>query len=78
MVCDNWLYQQFPLLTADQQHIFIQVEQGIAVYTLDSCGTEERPVKVFENVFGVPSPDFNYVAYTNRVDDLYHTSTLLT
>lgn len=71
-LCDNWLYQQAPLLTTDQQHIFIQVEKGIAIYTLDSCGTEEQPVKVFESIAGIPSPDFKYVAYASRTDDLYH------
>ncbi|GAB4503857.1 MAG: hypothetical protein Fur0043_08500 [Anaerolineales bacterium] len=75
-LCDNWLFQQVPLLTTDQQHIFIQVEKGIAVYTLDSCDTEEQPVKVFESILGIPSPDFKYVAYVNRINDLYHNRVL--
>jgi hypothetical protein len=72
ILCKNWLYQQAPLLTADQSHIFIQVEQGIALYALDSCGTEEEPVEVFAGIFGTPSPDFEHVAYASKTDNLYH------
>lgn len=61
--------QQLPLLSMDQHNIFIQTEQGLALYTLDSCGTDDPPVKIYEDIFGVPSPDLSYVAYTNDTSD---------
>lgn len=65
VLCTQWGEQYMPVLTADQSHIFIRTAQGMALYTLDSCGTGNGPLKVYENIFGVPSPDLQYIAYTN-------------
>jgi len=65
-LCTQWGYQQMPLLATDQAYIFVSAEQGLALYDVSSCGTDETPTKVYENVFGVPSPDLQYAAYTNR------------
>jgi len=59
--------QQLPLLSVDQNHIFIQTEQGLALYKLNSCGTDDLPLKIYEGILGVPSPDLRYVAYTNDI-----------
>lgn len=66
VLCSQWQEQTRALLSADQAHIFIRIEQGIALYNLNSCGTDALPIKVYENVFGVPSPNLQYIAYTNR------------
>lgn len=50
----------------DQNNIFIQTEQGLALYTLSSCGADDPPVKIYEDIFGVPSPNLQYIAYTSR------------
>jgi hypothetical protein len=65
LTCTQWEYQQTPLLTADQNQIFVQTDRGIALYNLSDCGTENRPLETYENLSGVPSPDLNYIAYTN-------------
>jgi Tol biopolymer transport system component len=70
--CLPWAEQQMAYLSADQQHIFIRTKQGTARYKLSSCGTEAAPVETHENIFGIPSPDLGYVAYSNHVDDPYH------
>ncbi|MFH2103009.1 MAG: hypothetical protein ABIJ39_06590 [Chloroflexota bacterium] len=66
VLCTQWEYQQMPLLSAGHSHIFIRTEQGMALYALDDCGTDDGPVEVYENIFGVPSPDLQYVAYTEN------------
>ncbi len=66
--CDNWLHQQLPLLTKDQTGIYIQFEQGIALYALDSCGTNVAPTKFYEDMQGIFSPDLKYVAYVRQSD----------
>jgi len=65
VLCTQWGYQQMPLLASDQAHIFINTEQGMALYELDSCGTDNAPMKVYENVFGIPSPNLQYLVYVN-------------
>lgn len=65
--CIQWgERQQLPLLSLDQRDIFIQTERGLALYKLNSCGMDDPPIKVYENVFGIPSPNLQYVAYSNR------------
>jgi hypothetical protein len=66
ILCANWPNQQMPQLTADQRHIVILTEQGTAIYTLEACGTADEPVRIYEDIFGIPSPDLQYLAYTNR------------
>jgi len=65
LMCWGWNEQPLPLLSAGQKHILIQTEQGIALYDLNGCGEDNRSVKTFQNVSGVPSPDLRYVAYTD-------------
>ncbi len=72
VLCTQWEFQQMAYLSPDQQHIFIQTKQGMARYKLSSCGTNDVPVETYNDIFGTPSPDLQYVAYTNHVDDLYH------
>jgi hypothetical protein len=54
------------LLSVEQQQIFIQTEQGLALYDIKSCGTDDAPVEIYRDVFGIPSPDLRFVAYVNR------------
>lgn len=66
ILCQQWPPQQFPSLSPDQSHIFIRTEQGMALYDLTSCGIENAPpVMVYDNLFGVFSPDMQYIAYTD-------------
>ncbi len=73
VLCQNWQLQHMAYLNADQNNIFTNTDQGVAVYSLESCGTDKSPVEVVENIYGekerifvVPSPNFEYVAYTER------------
>ena len=68
LFCQQWGGQALPLLTSDQDHILIQTEQGMALYKLDSCGTDEEPITVYENISGVISPDLQYVAYPDSIN----------
>jgi hypothetical protein len=63
--CTQWGNQQAPILSSEQENIFIQVAEGLAVYPVESCGTDQGPVSTFTNIGGVPSPDLQYVAYTD-------------
>jgi hypothetical protein len=69
IVCKQWGEQRTLLLSSDQRHVFIQTEQGLELYTLESCGTDDPPVKVYENVFGIPSPNLQYVAYVKHTGE---------
>jgi hypothetical protein len=70
--CLSWALQTMPLLTRDQNHILIHKEEGIAVYELDSCGTEKAPLSVYKGVSGIISPNVKYVAYTgNQIEAPY-------
>jgi len=74
VLCQQWGLQQMPYLAADQGSIFIRTEQGMALYELASCGTDQAPIQVYENVFGIPSPDLQTLAYINStagVDDRF-------
>jgi hypothetical protein len=70
VLCTKWGEQQTVSLSTDQSYIFIRTEQGLALYRLDSCGTEDSPVKVYDNILGIPSSDLHYVAYTNPTNVL--------
>jgi hypothetical protein len=64
--CQQWGEQQMPLLSADQLHVFIRTEPGMALYALKDCGTAKAPVTVYENDFGILSPDLQHLVYTDR------------
>lgn len=69
--CASWPDQQVPLLAADQKHLFIQTEIGIAMYPLDSCGASDAPVATYKGIQGVISPNLYFVVYARQGDDLY-------
>lgn len=71
LFCSQWGEQDMPLLSKDQTHIFITSEQGMALYNLDDCGTDEPPSTVYENMSGVISPNFHYLAYATASPTLY-------
>lgn len=66
--CDNWLHQRIPLLTKDQEYIFIQIEENLNVYSLNSCGTQDPPTEIYQETVGVFSPDLKYISYVRQSD----------
>jgi hypothetical protein len=61
MNCNWWGVVQ---LTPDRDKILVETKQGLEEYAPDDCGTGNPPQKVYQDVFGLLSPDKNYS--TNR------------
>jgi len=57
--CKQWGFVQ---LAADQQHVFVETENGLAKYLPEDCGTNNPPAKMYKGIFGVLSPDEQYLA----------------
>ncbi len=59
--CSQWGSQYLPLLAKDQNQILINFDQRIESYDLDSCGTDDEPLALYEEISGMPSPDLRYI-----------------
>ncbi|MBN2118128.1 MAG: PD40 domain-containing protein [Anaerolineales bacterium] len=70
--CLQWQAQQMAYLSANQQQIFIQTKQGTARYNLSSCGTNDAPIETYDGILGIPSPDLQYIASVDELDDPRH------
>jgi hypothetical protein len=71
LLCKQWGPQQMAYLSADQQHIFISTEQGVALYELDDCGVDDTyPAITYENVLGVFSPNLEYITNVVRLSPM--------
>lgn len=60
---------------ADGHHIILKTSQGLEKYSPEDCGTGRPPEKVYSGVFGIFSPDEQYVADT-KVGNTENTSEL--
>ncbi|HXF90575.1 MAG TPA: hypothetical protein VNJ29_01440 [Candidatus Nitrosotenuis sp.] len=60
--CSQWGSQNKPLLAVEENHIFIETDNGMALYNIDDCGTDAQPIKTYKNEIGVFSPNLQFIA----------------
>ncbi|MCL4527871.1 MAG: hypothetical protein M1282_00465 [Chloroflexi bacterium] len=59
--CSQWGTSSIQL-AGDQQHILIDTQQGLAEYLPSDCGTNRAPIKLYNGIYGVLSPNEQYSA----------------
>lgn len=60
--CSQWGSQNKPLLAVEENRIFIETDNGMALYNIDDCGTDAQPIKTYKNDIGVFSPNLQFIA----------------
>jgi hypothetical protein len=60
--CSQWGRQNKPLLAVEKNQVFIETENGMAVYNIAGCGMDTQPIKIYKNESGVFSPNLQYIA----------------